>query len=67
MSKRLGIGLYQKRVQLAGGMDGNGLELWRALFNEYEGGDEFVKTWRPHGSANFPLDYEHSGYNPKAH
>ena len=24
-------------------MDGNGLELWRALYNEYEGGDEFVK------------------------
>ena len=43
MSKRLGIGLYEKRVQLAGGMDGNGLELWRALLNEYEGGDEFVK------------------------
>ena len=43
VSKRLGIGLYEKRIQLAGSMDGNGFELWRSLYNEYEGGDEFVK------------------------
>ena len=43
ISKRLGITLYEKRAQLAGNMDGNGFELWRALYNEYEGGDEFVK------------------------
>ena len=43
LSKRLGIGLYEKRVQLAGNMDGNGFELWRSLYNEYEGRDEFVK------------------------
>ena len=43
LSKRLGISLYKKRVQLANGVEGNGLELWRRLFADYEGGDEFTQ------------------------
>ena len=34
--------VYERRVQLTGGEDGNGLELWRSLFQEFEGGAEQV-------------------------
>ena len=43
ISKRIGQNIYDKRIQLANGVDGNGFELWRALFVQYEGGDEFIK------------------------
>ena len=43
ISKRIGISLYEKRIQLANGIEGNGLELWRRLFTDYEGGDEYVQ------------------------
>ena len=29
--------VYERRLQLTGGEDHNGLELWRALYNENEG------------------------------
>ena len=32
--------LYMRRVQLVNGEDGNGLELWRRLYSECEGGAE---------------------------
>ena len=36
-------GMYNRRVQLAGGQMGNGLEMWRLLFVEYQGGSEAVQ------------------------
>ena len=41
-SKRLGQDIYDKRLQLAHGVEGNSFELWRALFVEYEGSDEYI-------------------------
>ena len=43
VSKRLGLTLYEKRVQLAYGTEGNGVGLWRRLFCDYEGGDIVVQ------------------------
>ena len=43
ISKRLGTTLYERRVQLAYGIEGNGVELWRRLFCDYEGGDAVVQ------------------------
>ena len=43
VSKRLGTTLYERRVQLAFGTEGNGVELWRRLFCDFEGGDEVVQ------------------------
>ena len=54
ISKRVGQTIYDKRVQLANGVDGNGFELWRALFAQYEGGDEFVKLDGRTQLQNFP-------------
>ena len=34
--------VYERRLQLTGGEDGNGLELWRALYHENQGGAEHV-------------------------
>ena len=42
LGPRLGDSIYQRRVQMAGGEDSNGLELWRRLFIENEGGAEQV-------------------------
>ena len=42
MGPRLGDTTYNLRVQKAGGEDRNGLELWRKLFLENEGGAEQV-------------------------
>ena len=42
--------LYPGREALAGGEEGNGLELWRNLFWEHEGGDTAVQI---HGIRSF--------------
>lgn len=54
ISKRIGQTIYDTRVQLANGVDGNGFELWRALFVQFEGGDEFVKLGGRTDLQNFP-------------
>ena len=54
MSKRLGQDIYDKRVQLANGVEGNGFELWRALFVEYEGSDEYIALDGRTKLQNFP-------------
>ena len=47
--------IYDKRIHLANGVDdGNGFELWRALFVQYEGGNEFVKLDGRTQLQNFP-------------
>ena len=38
----LSDGLYRRRTQLCGGEKGNGLEMWRWLYHEYQGGSEAV-------------------------
>ena len=43
ISKRIGITLYEKRIQMANGVEGNGFELWRRYFFEYEGNDEYIQ------------------------
>lgn len=35
--------LYRRRRQLAGGVLGNGFEMWRWLFNEFQGRSEAIK------------------------
>ena len=42
LGPRLGDAVYSSRVQKAGGEGRNGLELWRKLFEEHEGGAEQV-------------------------
>ena len=54
MSKRLGQDIYDKRLQLAHGVEGNGFELWRALFVEYEGSDEYIALDGRTKLKNFP-------------
>ena len=34
--------VHERRLQLTGGEDNNGLELWRSIFQENEGGAEHV-------------------------
>ena len=36
-------GLYKRRFQLCGGERGNGLEMWRWLYAEFQGGSEAVR------------------------
>ena len=36
-------GMYNRRVQLAGGSMGNGFEMWRLLFLDYQGGSDAVQ------------------------
>ena len=48
ISKRLGTDLYEKRIQLAHGVDGNGFELWRRLCQDYEGGKRWWRTTAAH-------------------
>lgn len=43
ISKRLGVSVYERRIPLASNVEGSGFELWRALFNEHEGSDEFAQ------------------------
>ena len=38
----LGDGLYRRRTQLSGGSKGNGFEMWRWLYQEYQGGSDAV-------------------------
>ena len=42
LGPRLGDDVYMRRVQLAGGEENNGIELWRKIFMTYEGGAEQV-------------------------
>ena len=35
--------MYRRRVPLAGGEHGNGLEMWRRLHNEYKGDDDAIE------------------------
>ena len=35
--------MYTRRAQIAGGEFGNGFELWRRLYNEYQGGSDAVE------------------------
>ena len=35
--------LYRRRRQLSGGVMGNGFEMWRWLFNEFQGGSDAIK------------------------
>ena len=39
----IGPTLYLRRTKMSPQIEGNGLELWRKLFTEYEGSDELVK------------------------
>ena len=50
---RLGPELYRKRFQL-GAHDGNGFELWHALFRDYQGGDELVQNAGRLALQSFP-------------
>ena len=54
MSKRLGQDLYDRRLQMANHVEGNGFELWRALFSEYEGSDEYIALDGRTHLQNFP-------------
>ena len=42
LGNRLGDSIYVRRIQVAGGEESNGLELWRRIFMENEGGAEQV-------------------------
>ena len=44
ISKRIDENTYDRRVTLAHGWEGNGFELWRRFFHDYEGGDELVQN-----------------------
>ena len=44
VSKRFGTNIYERRKKWVNGEEGNGFELWRRLFVEYEGGDEVVQN-----------------------
>ena len=39
----LSDGLYRRRVQLCGGEKGNGIEMWRWLYAEFQGGSDAVR------------------------
>ena len=54
LSKKLGVDLYEKRITLAHGVEGNGFELWRRLYVDYEGGDEVVQNDGRTKLQNFP-------------
>ena len=45
--------VYERRLQLTGGEEGNGLELWRALYHENQGGAEHVIMGASEGSFGF--------------
>ena len=55
ISLKLDIGLYEKRVSMAGDCEGNGFELWRQLFVQFEGGDEVMKLDGRTNLQNFPV------------
>ena len=42
LSNHIPDSLYPRRAAIAGGEDGNGFELWRQLFLQYEGGSTLV-------------------------
>ena len=46
--------LYRRRLQLASGEEGNGLEIWRVLFRENEGGAKQVVLSGIRTLHNFP-------------
>ena len=39
----IGPTLYLRRTRMGPAIEGNGIELWRRLFTEYQGSDELVK------------------------
>ena len=39
----IGPTLYLRRTRMGPSIEGNGLELWRRLFTEYQGSDELIK------------------------
>ena len=43
LGKHLGPGLFP-RMGVMAGCDGNGFELWRVLFRDYEGGNDLTRT-----------------------
>ena len=55
LSKRLGPTLYENRIPLAHGCEGNGFELWRRLFVDHEGGDRVIQLDGRTGLQNFPI------------
>ena len=65
VSKRIGQTIYEKRTQLVHGIEGNGFELWRALFVQFEGGDEFVKLDGRTQLQNFPVISNTNGISDK--
>ena len=44
ISDKSGKNIYERRITLAHGNEGNGFELWRKLFTDYEGGDEVIQN-----------------------
>ena len=46
--------MYTRRTQIAGGEFGNGFELWRRLFNEYQGGSDAVEFGGMRRLQEFP-------------
>ena len=52
--EHLSDNLYRRRHQLCGGMRGNGLEMWRWLFNGFQGGSEAVHLGAPRRLQELP-------------
>ena len=47
-------GMYNRRVQLAGGSLGNGFEMWRQLYLDYQGGSDAVQFGGVRRLQEFP-------------
>lgn len=65
ISKRLGVTLYERRVTLASDIEGNGFELWRNLFCQYEGGDEYIQLDGRTSLQHFPAMSSTAGITEK--
>ena len=50
----LGDSLYRRRKQLCGGVPGNGFEMWRWLYQEFQGGSEAVMLGGSRRLQDFP-------------
>ena len=55
LGPRLGDDVYGRRVQMAGGEENNGLELWRKMFMDNEGGAEQVALAELRRFHSFPV------------
>ena len=42
----MSVTLYRRRRQLAGGVQGNGFEMWRRLLNKFQGESEAIQLGR---------------------